>query len=88
MNKEFTLMFLVNVRELPRDYSVIVKDCKEKCVEYFGTRNVQDEPQKCGLHVYCEVTREDTSTIRGFIPDYVELAVVERVEDTFTIVDL
>ena len=88
MNKDFAVLFMVRATELPKDYKSIIDDCKSKTTQYFGTRNIEDQNDAPGLHIECEITKEDVEELRTMFPNYVELAFVEKADDKFVIVDL
>lgn len=89
MNKEYAVLFMVKAQELPKDYKLIIEDCKKKVTEYFGTRNISEDNEKApGIHVTSDINKEDAEELRAIIPNYVELAFIERVGDQFIVVDL
>lgn len=88
MNKDFAVLFMVRATELPKDYKAIINDCKSKTIQYFGTRNIEDQSDAPGLHIECEITKEDAEELRTMFPNYVELAFVEKADDKFVVVDL
>lgn len=88
MNKNFALLFMVRATELPKDYKSIINDCKSKTIQYFGTRNVEDPDDAPGVHLKCEVTKEDVEEMEAMFPNYIELAFIEKVDDKFILADL
>lgn len=88
MNKDFAVLFMVRATELPKDYQSIIADCKAKTMHYFGVRNIENHDDAPGLHLKCEVTKDDAEEMRAMFPNYVELAFVEKADDKFVIVDL
>lgn len=88
MNKEFVILFMVRAIELPKDYKEIINKCKSNVITYFGTRNVENTDDSPCLHIKCEIIAEDAEELRNSVPDYVELAFIEKVEDKILVVDL
>lgn len=88
MDKDFAVLFMVRATELPKDYKLIINDCKSKTIQYFGTRNVEDPDDAPGLHLKCEVTKDDAEEMRAMFPNYIELAFVEKSDDKFIVADL
>lgn len=88
MNKDFAVLFMVRATELPKDYKAIINDCKSKTIQYFGTRNVEDSDDAPGLHLKCEVTKDDAEEMRAMFPNYIELAFVKKSDDKFIVADL
>lgn len=86
--KDFAVLFMVRAIELPKDYKAIINDCKSKTIQYFGTRNVGDTDDAPGIHLKCEMTKDDAEEMRAMFPNYVELAFAEKADDKFVIVDL
>lgn len=86
----FGILFSVKVvQDLGRPYQIIIRECKERFTQYFGTRNVDVRDEEAGMIVNCDINSEDVNTLRNQIDENVEVLIFSKDESgKITVTDL